>query len=57
MQKPEKVTVMLEPETRDELTEWAHQEGRPVGNLLRRIVNQSLDQRRQSIQHAHGAAV
>ena len=45
MSKPEKLTLVVELKTREELLEWAREEGRPVGNLLRRIVNQSLDRR------------
>jgi hypothetical protein len=47
MSRPEKITVQIEPETRAELAEWAREEGRPVGNLLRRIVSKSIEQRRQ----------
>jgi hypothetical protein len=50
MLKPEKLTVVVEPETRAELAEWAREEGRPVGNLLRRIVCKSVEQRRQGLQ-------
>ena len=56
MQKPEKITVQVEPETRDALAEWAREEGRPVGNLLRRIVRRSVEQRRQEQAQEHGAA-
>ena len=52
--KPEKLTVVLEPETRNEVAEWAREEGRPVSNLLRRIVDQACAQRRQ--QSAQAAA-
>jgi hypothetical protein len=56
MSKPEKLTLVIEPETRAELAEWAREEGRPVGNLLRRIVCKSVEQRRQALQQ-HGAGV
>ncbi len=56
MLKPEKLTVVVEPETRAELAEWAREEGRPVGNLLRRIVCKSVEQRRQSLQSQGAAA-
>jgi hypothetical protein len=49
MSKPEKLTLVLEPQTHDELRQWAREEGRPIANLLRRIVNQSLDRRRQDL--------
>ena len=38
----EKLTVELEPELRDSLTRWAVEEGRPVGNLLRRIAAEAV---------------
>jgi len=46
MTKPEKLTVVLEPETRNELAEWAREEGRPVSNLLRRLVGKCIEERR-----------
>lgn len=55
MTKPEKITVQIEPETRAELAEWAREEGRPVGNLLRRIVSKSIEQRRQHLQEGIAA--
>ncbi len=55
MFKPEKLTVVVEPETRAELAEWAREEGRPVGNLLRRILHQSVEQRREGLRQ-HGQA-
>ena len=47
MQKAEKLTLILEPKAGDELRRWAAEEGRPIANLLRRIVARSLEQRRQ----------
>ncbi len=47
MMKPEKLTVVLEPETRDEVVEWAHEEGRSVSNLLRRLIDQACAQRQR----------
>ena len=38
MARREKVTVELEPDLRQSLTRWAQDEGRPVGNLLRRLL-------------------
>jgi hypothetical protein len=55
MPKPEKLTLVIEPEARHALTEWAREEDRPVANLLRQIVNRSLAQRRQSLQHGEAA--
>jgi hypothetical protein len=43
----EKVTVELDPELRESLARWAVEEGRPVGNLLRRIVATFIAQRQQ----------
>jgi len=37
---------VLEPETRDELVQWAAAEGRPVSNLLRRLVGKCIEERR-----------
>jgi hypothetical protein len=33
--RKQKLTVELDPELRDSLAQWAAEEGRPVGNLLR----------------------
>jgi hypothetical protein len=48
----EKLTVELEPELRDSLARWAVEEGRPVGNLLRRIVAQSVAQHERQAEAA-----
>ena len=40
----EKLTVELDPDLRESLAQWAADEGRPVGNLLRRIVATSVAQ-------------
>jgi CopG-like RHH_1 or ribbon-helix-helix domain, RHH_5 len=50
MPKPEKLTVVLEPAARNELCEWAREEGRPLSNLLRRLVAKSLEDRRTARQ-------
>lgn len=50
MTKPEKLTVVLEPETRDRVVEWAHEEGRSVSNLLRRLIDQACGQRQRRAQ-------
>jgi hypothetical protein len=42
MSKLEKLTLVLEPSTHDELVKWAKEEDRPVANLLRRIVVHAL---------------
>jgi len=39
----EKLTVEIEPDLRESLARWAEEEGRPVGNLLRRIVAISVE--------------
>jgi hypothetical protein len=39
----EKLTVEIEPDLRKSLTKWATEEGRPVGNLLRRIVAKAVE--------------
>lgn len=50
--KQEKLTLVVEPETSDALREWAIEEGRPIANLLRRIVNKSVQEHRQQAQGA-----
>ena len=55
MHKPEKLTLVVEPETRDALAEWAREEGRPVGNLLRRIIAKSIEQRQAQLQQGAAA--
>jgi hypothetical protein len=55
MSKPEKVTVVLETEARAEVERWAVEEGRPVSNLLRRIVATAIEQRQRE-HHRQGVA-
>jgi hypothetical protein len=43
----ERLTVEIEPEVRESLARWAQEEGRPVGNLLRRIVAAAVAHRAQ----------
>jgi len=43
----EKLTISVDADLRQELAAWAAEEGRPVSNLLRRLVARSLEQRRQ----------
>jgi hypothetical protein len=52
----EKLSVVLDPEARDELAEWAQAEDRPVGNLLRRLVNKCLAERRAEQQQSGARA-
>jgi hypothetical protein len=47
MAKPEKLTMVLESELRNAVEAWAREEGRPVSNLLRRIVDKACAQHRQ----------
>jgi len=43
MRNSEKLTVVLDPETRDALREWAYEDGgRSLCSLLRKIVAKSL---------------
>ena len=42
--KREQISLMLEPGLRESLTRWAEEEGRPVGNLLRRLVAKAVAQ-------------
>jgi hypothetical protein len=39
----EKLTLEIEPDLRESLAKWATEEGRPVGNLLRRIVAKAVE--------------
>jgi hypothetical protein len=55
MPKPEKTTVNFDPALRDELREWAREEDRPLGSLLRRIIGQACEQRRQRQQQSQAA--
>jgi hypothetical protein len=53
MSKPEKLTLVVEQETREELVEWARADGkRPVTSLLRRIVDDALAEHRRQQQGA-----
>lgn len=52
MRKQEKLTLQLDPEIREEITRWAREDKRPVANLLRFIVCQSVEQRRVEQQQA-----
>jgi hypothetical protein len=47
MKKPEKLTLVLTPQTKDALVTWATEEDRPVANLLRKIVGRALAERQQ----------
>ena len=51
MSKPEKLTLVVEQATREELIAWAREDGqRSIASLLRRIVDKSLaDRRRQDL--------
>jgi hypothetical protein len=55
MQKVEKTTVNFDPALRTELQEWAREEDRPLGSLLRRIIGQACEQRRQRQQQSQAA--
>jgi hypothetical protein len=50
-----KISVLLDTETSSAVDQWAHEEDRPVGNLLRRIIGQSVEQRRQTHQQSAAA--
>ncbi len=48
MAKPEKLTLVLDPETRGELAQWAFEDGkRSLTSLLRKIVDKSLAEHRR----------
>jgi hypothetical protein len=34
----ERLTVEVEPDVRASLAQWADEEGRPIGNLVRRVL-------------------
>jgi CopG-like RHH_1 or ribbon-helix-helix domain, RHH_5 len=52
----EKLTVVLDPRVRDELSAWAQEEDRPIANLMRRLVNKCLAERRAEQQQGGRAA-
>jgi CopG-like RHH_1 or ribbon-helix-helix domain, RHH_5 len=39
------VTVDIEDEVRDRLVRWAHEEARPLSNLIRRIATAAVEKR------------
>jgi hypothetical protein len=41
----EKLTLVLDAAAREEVARWAVEEGRPVSNLLRRIVQAAIERR------------
>jgi predicted DNA-binding protein len=45
----ERLTVQVEPEVREVLAKWADEEGRPVGNLVRRIVERAIETRETGV--------
>jgi len=47
MKSTEKLTLVTDQQTGEELRRWAAEEDRPVANLLRRIVARSLAEHRQ----------
>jgi len=40
-----RVTIELDPAVQQKIAQWADREGRPVSNLLRRILSELVDQR------------
>ena len=44
----EKLTLEVEPDLRVALARWADEEGRPLGNLLRRIAAAAVAQHAQT---------
>ena len=49
-----RITFEVDPETQREIERWAISEGRPISNLMRRVVSELVDQR--SAARARGAA-
>jgi predicted DNA-binding protein len=45
----ERLSVQVEPEVREVLAKWADEEGRPVGNLVRRIVERAIETREEGV--------
>src|SRR5262249_36310638 len=41
----ERLTVELAPDVRQQIEQWAASEGRPISNLLRRVLSEIVDQR------------
>jgi hypothetical protein len=44
----ERLTVEVPADLHDSLTRWAQEEGRPVGNLMRRLLAMSVTEREQA---------
>jgi hypothetical protein len=40
-----RITIEVDPDTEREIARWAISEGRPVSNLLRRVLSEIVDQR------------
>jgi hypothetical protein len=40
-----RITIEVDPDTEREIARWAIAEGRPVSNLLRRVLSEIVDQR------------
>ena len=47
-ERREKLTVEVPADLHDSLTRWAREEGRPVGNLMRRLLAMSVTEREQA---------
>ena len=41
-QHRERLTIQVEPDVRASLLQWADEEGRPVGNLVRRVLRSAV---------------
>jgi len=55
MAKPTgKLTIVLETDARKEVARWAAEEGRPVSNLVRRLLQAAIERRR--VEHRQQAA-
>jgi len=47
----ERITIEVDPDVRQEIAEWAVSEGRPISNLLRRVLSELVDQRTAAREH------
>jgi hypothetical protein len=51
-QHRERLTIQVEPDVRASLLQWADEEGRPVGNLVRRVLRSAVLEHRGADQVA-----
>jgi hypothetical protein len=47
-ERTQKITFTCTPELREDLEEWANEEGRTMSNLVERIVSMAIDERKNT---------